>query len=137
MPITPTLSIEEVQALYQELHKAKMQVQALSAEVAAANSQITNQMNIAIILASALFRQLGYIEENRVALVGGLPRPVRVTQELIFSISQAKINDLEWLFPGEAPALGFSQQVVDGQPHLLFKLVPVSVADTAEKMSMQ
>lgn len=132
MGMTPTLTPAQVEEVYAELHKLKSQNNMLAGLNASLQNQVTNQTNLTIIMSSILFRQLGYIEENKIQLLGGLPQPIRVTQPLIYSISQKKINDLEWLFPGEQPTLGFTQQVIDGETHLVFKLVADTEAQAVD-----
>jgi hypothetical protein len=135
---SPSLSPEQVEQLYQELHKLKGQNDFLAQNVAGLHNQIHQMTNIHVILAAELFKKMGYIQENVIITSSFLKdeRPMyRVGQPLIHSVSQTAIDGLEHLFAEGLPTIGFTQEIVNGFPHLIIKLVSVPQAEAEEGVS--
>lgn len=110
MPMVPKLSAEEVANLVAHNHFLQQQLEA--------------QVNLTTIVAFIAFREAKYLRANVIAAVGH--PSLQIDKPLVLSVSQAELNSLGELYPGDRPMLGFQQMPVSGD--LTMSMVPESYA---------
>ncbi len=110
MPMVPQLTPEQTANLLAHNH--------------ALQNQLEQQIHITTIVAYIAFREAGYLKRN-VLVAAGHPS-LSIEQPLILSVSQAELDALGELYPGDRPILGFQQQPVSGD--LTMSMVPNSYA---------
>lgn len=126
--IIPMLTPEQTEKTLREHHQMRE-------EIATLNRLFMNQTNISIILATSMFRALGYIEENRLIVAGARPG-VRLTRDLVYAIPQRHIDQIETMFNGEPPAVNYSNSVVNGENHLVITLKSETDVKTSTRNSL-
>lgn len=109
----PTLTPEQTQSLLIHNHQLQQQLQ--------------TQHQIGVILGFMVFKALGFVERNMLAMPD-YPA-FNIKQPLITSITQEEIDALQNMYPGDQPILGFQESRLEGVQRLMVTMVPASYAE--------